>query len=397
MEKIRIFIARIFQQIKYRIWWIGRWIADNKKTFALGATAAALAAGCIFWFFLRTYHNYEVVNYTERQSDTSVNYHFGEKGTLCYSKDGVSFTNAKGEVVWNQVFGMEAPKMDACDEYIAFGDIGANSVYVFNHEGVEGKLALDKPIQDLRISRQGVVAVILADNEANQINLYNKDGKILAGIKATIASSGYPLTLALSEDGSHLVVSYIMFNSGKVSSQLVFYNFSNKETSGTPAGSFSFDELIPKLEFVGEDQVIACGENGFYTYQFKDIVIENHFQSYAAEAKSIFMTEKHIGIITKNPESAVDGKEIDKYKVQIYRTSGSRAGEFTFDFNYKEVSASDKDIIFYNDQECEIYSYHGHKKFQYTFDSNIENVLPGNKSGQYILMDAQSVQTITLK
>ena len=397
MEKIRIFITRIFQQIKYRVWWIGRKITENKKTFALGAIVAAVIAGGIFWFFLRTYHNYEVVNYIERQGDTSVNYHFSEKGTLCYSKDEVSFTNTKNEIIWNQVFGMELPKMDACEDYIAIGDIGANSIYVFNHKGLEGKLALDKPIQDLRISKQGVVAVILSDDEANQINLYDKDGKILAGIKATIASSGYPLTLALSEDGTHLAVSYIMFNSGKVSSQLVFYNFSNKETSGTPAGSFSFDELIPKVEFAGEDQVVACGENGFYTYQFKDVVLENYFQNYAAEAKSIFMTEKHIGIITKNPESAADGEEIDKYKVQIYRTSGSKAGEFTFDFNYKEVSASDQDIIFYNDQECEIYSYHGHKKFQYIFDSNIENVLPGSKSGQYILMDAQSVQTITLK
>ncbi len=397
MERVRIMITRILERIQYLFWWAKSWILENKKTFFTRVALAALAGGVIFWFFLRTYHDYDVVNEIERKSDTSANYYFAEDGILCYSKDGVSFTNTKGEVVWNQVFGMEAPKMHDCGDYIAIGDVGANSLYVFDHKGMEGKLTLDKPIQDLRISEQGIVAVVLSDDAANQINLYNKDGKILASIKATIATSGYPLTIALSEDGTHLVVSYVVFNGGKVHSRLVFYDFSNKETSGTPAGSYDYEELFPKVEFIDEKTVLACGESGFYTYQFKETVLEQGSQSYFAEAKSIFVTDKYIGIVMKNPEIPTEGETVDKYKVQIYRLTGRKAGEFTFDFDYKSVSASNDKVVFYNDYECEIYSYHGHKKFQHVFDRNIEKVLPADKAGQYILLDAQSVQTITLK
>ena len=357
--------------IKYRLRQLQCWIKEHKKSFAIGVVAAVLLFGCVFWFFLRTYHNYEVVDSMERKTDTSANYYFREDGVVCYSKDGISFTNNNGEVVWNQVFGMTAPKMSTCGDYMAIGDVGANSVYIFNGTGLEGRIALEKPVQDVRVSRQGV--------------------------KASINTKGYPLTLALSEDGMRLAVSYVIFNGGKISSSLVFYNFSNKETSGEPTGSFDYDELFPRLEFVGTDTVLACGAKGFYTYHFKDTVSEKFSYTFKAEAKSIFITDKNVGVITKNTEEAKEGKTVDKYEVEVYRFSGGRAASFTFDFDYKSVSASDKDIIFYNDQECEMYTYRGHKKFQYVFEHNIESILPGIKSEEYILIDAQNVQTIRLK
>lgn len=397
MEKIRTLGKKIWDIIKYRLWLVRCWIKEHKKAFAACVAAVIIVIAGVFWVFLRTYHNYEVVDSMERKSDTSANYYFRDDGIVCYSKDGVSFTDNDGAVIWNQAFGMSSPKMSACGDYIAVGDVGANSVYIFNGTGLEGKINLEKPVQDIRVSRQGVIAVVLSDGEANQINLYSKQGEVLASVKAAISTIGYPLTLALSEDGTRLAVSYVVFNGGKIGSRLIFYNFSNEETSSEPAGSFDYDELFPRLEFVSGDTVLACGEKGFYTYRFKDTVSEKFSHTFAAEAKSIFITDSNIGVVTKNTEEAKEGKTVDKYAVEVYRFSGGRAAAFTFDFDYKSVSASNSDIIFYNDQECEIYTYRGHKKFQYAFEHNIESILPGQNSGEYILLDAQSMQTIRLK
>ena len=109
------------------------------------------------------------------------------------------------------------------------------------------------------------------------------------------------------------------------------------------------------------------------------------------------MTDKTLGIVTKNTETAKEGEIPDKYLVETYYFSGRKKNSFTFDFDYKYVSASDQEVIFYNEQSCEMYTYWGHKKFQYTFEHDIQDVLPGEKSGEYILLDAQSVQTIRLK
>lgn len=397
MEKIRIYWEKIKNTIKYRLWNFKEWVKDHKKAVIIGAAVFTALVGLIFGVLLRTYHNYEVVDSMDRKSDTSANYYLREDGTVCYSKDGVSFTNNNGEVIWNQVFGMASPKMSANGDYIAIGDLGANSVYIFNGTGNQGQITLEKPLQDLRVSKQGVVAVILSDNSANQINLYNKNGDMLVNVKATIGTTGYPLTLALSEDASRMVVSYVAFNNGKISTQLVFYNFSNMENSSDPAGTFIFDQLIPRVEFVNDQTVLACAENGFRTYRFKETVAEQMNQAFETELKSIFITDKYIGAVMKNTKEAPEGKTVDKYVVQAYNFSGGRAGTFTFDFDYKSVSASEHEIIFYNDRECEVYSYRGRKKFQYAFEHNIESILPGKEAREYILLDAQSMQTIRVK
>ena len=397
MEKIRIYWKKIKDVLKYRLWNLKGWVKEHKKAVILGAAVFAALLGLVFGFLLRTYHHYEVVDSMERKSDTSANYYFRKDGVVCYSKDGVSFTNNKGEIVWDQVFGMAAPKMSTCGDYMAIGDVGANSVYIFNGAGNQGEITLEKPLQDLRVSRQGVVAVILSDDAANQINLYDKQGNVLVSVKATIGTTGYPLTLALSEDASRLVVSYAMFNDGKISTQLVFYNFSNMESSSEPAATYTCDQLIPKVEFVNGQTVLACAEDGFRIYRFRETVAEQMNQTFETELKSIFMTDKHIGVVMKNTQEAPEGKTVDKYIVRAYNFSGGKAGSFTFDFDYKSVSASDNEIIFYNDRECEVYSYRGHKKFQYAFEHNIESILPGEKTGEYILLDAQNMQTIRVK
>lgn len=397
MEKIRLYLKKIWDIVKYRFWLLKCWIKDHKKPVFFIVAASAVFIGCLFWVLLRTYHNYEVVNSMDRNSDTSANYYFRDDGVVCYSKDGISFTDSRGNLVWNQVFGMENPKMSVCGDYIAIGDVGANSIYIFNGDGSQGKITLEKPLEDLRVSKQGVIAVILSDDSANQINLYDKQGNILVGIKASIETTGYPLALALSEDASRIAVSYVVFESGKIRSQVVFYNFSNKETSSTPAGTYVYEQLIPRIEFVGGQTVLACGESGFMTYHFKETVSESVNKTFDGEIKSIFLTDKNVGFVMKNTQEAAEGETVDKYLLEVYNFSGGKAADFTFNFDYKSVSASNKDIIFHNDQECQIYTYRGHRKFQYVFEHNIEKILPGEKSGEYILLDAQSVQTIRLK
>ena len=110
------------------MWMLWCWIREHKKAFAgvVAGTLVLILGLC--WIFLRTQHQYEVIDSVDRKSDTSANYYFREDGIVCYSKDGISFTNNKGEDIWNQVFGMDSPKMSTCDDYIAVGDVGANSV-----------------------------------------------------------------------------------------------------------------------------------------------------------------------------------------------------------------------------------------------------------------------------
>ena len=106
--------------------------------------------------------SYEVVTSMSRGDDTSVYYCMMRKGMVKYSKDGVAMTNKSGTVLWNQTYEMASPTMTSAGDYVAVGDIRANTIYIFNEYGQLGRVSTDVPIQEIQISEQGVVAAVLS-------------------------------------------------------------------------------------------------------------------------------------------------------------------------------------------------------------------------------------------
>ena len=153
--------------------------------------------------------SYEVVTSLSRGDDTSVYYQIMRKGMIRYSKDGMAMTDKSGNLIWTQTYEMTSPAITVSDPYVAVGDIGANTIYIFNEYGQLGRINTDVPIQEIKISAQGVIAAVLSDSATNYINLYDKQGNVLGSIKASLQNTGYPLAIALSSDATRLLASYL--------------------------------------------------------------------------------------------------------------------------------------------------------------------------------------------
>lgn len=54
---------------------------------------------------------------------------------------------------------------------------------------------------------------------------YDSTGNILVENKVSAAKDGYPVEIALSNDGTTLIVSYLHVQSGALASNVVYYNF----------------------------------------------------------------------------------------------------------------------------------------------------------------------------
>ena len=91
--------------------------------------------------------------------------------------------------------------------------------------GLKGQFQTKLPIQKARVATQGVVAVILADDDVTWVNFYDASGTLIAENRTTIDDFGYPLDMALSPDGIKMAVSYIRVNGYKISTQFAFYIF----------------------------------------------------------------------------------------------------------------------------------------------------------------------------
>lgn len=333
--------------------------------------------------------SYEVVTSMSRGDDTSVYYCMMRKGMVKYSKDGVAMTNKSGSVLWNQTYEMASPTMTSAGDYVAVGDIGANTIYIFNEYGQLGRVSTDVPIQEIQISEQGVVAAVLSDTSSNYINLYDKQGNSLGSIKASLENTGYPLAIALSPDASKLAVSYLIVKSGSMQSRIVAYDFSDVEGDHL-LDTQELEGLYPKAAFLDSREVVLFGEKGFVLYQADSKKIETQ-ENFESEINSVFCTNQKLGFIFKNKE------DNGKYRMEIYNKAGKKSSTYYFDLDYSGMTADDDEVILYNDEEMLIYQMGGRVRFRGTFNTAVTGVMPSWEDGLYWLIDDQSLREIRIR
>ena len=333
--------------------------------------------------------SYEVVTSMSRGDDTSVYYCMMRKGMVKYSKDGVAMTNKSGSVLWNQTYEMASPTMTSAGDYVAVGDIGANTIYIFNEYGQLGRVSTDVPIQEIQISDQGVVAAVLSDTSSNYINLYDKQGNSLGSIKASLENTGYPLAIALSPDASKLAVSYLIVKSGSMQSRIVSYDFSDVEGDHL-LDTQELEGLYPKAAFLDSREVVLFGEKGFVLYQADSKKIETQ-ENFESEINSVFCTNQKLGFIFKNED------DNGKYRMEIYNKAGKKSSTYYFDLDYSGMTADDDEVILYNDEEMLIYHMGGRVRFRGTFNTAVTGVMPSWEDGLYWLIDDQSLREIRIR
>ena len=363
----------------------------NRMQWTIVAGVLILAVVLVYAFVKnnKVASSYEVVTSMSRGDDTSVYYCMMRKGMVKYSKDGVAMTNKSGSVLWNQTYEMASPTMTSAGDYVAVGDIGANTIYIFNEYGQLGRVSTDVPIQEIQISEQGVVAAVLSDTSSNYINLYDKQGNSLGSIKASLENTGYPLAIALSPDASKLAVSYLIVKSGSMQSRIVSYDFSDVEGDHL-LDTQELEGLYPKAAFLDSREVVLFGEKGFVLYQADSKKIETQ-ENFESEINSVFCTNQKLGFIFKNED------DNGKYRMEIYNKAGKKSSTYYFDLDYSGMTADDDEVILYNDGEMLIYQMGGRVRFRGTFNTAVTGVMPSWEDGLYWLIDDQSLREIRIR
>ena len=92
---------------------------------------------------------------------------------------------------------------------------------------------------------------------------YDAKGNILVEHKVSLKNMGYPIDIALSEDGKTLIVSYLNTTSSQMISLVSYYYFGNAEVDNK-------DHLVYQKEF--EDTIVPIttfldGDNSLLNFQ----------------------------------------------------------------------------------------------------------------------------------
>lgn len=348
-----------------------------------------------FYFQSKVYSKYEVIDSVKREDSAGTQFVSFAGNILKYGKDGATCIDEKNQLIWNQTYEMQSPMIDICENYVAIAEKKGNKIYIMNTKGKSGEIETTMPIQRVQIANQGTVAILMEQEGTGYLQLYDKEGDFLAEGEVHTENSGYPLDIALSEDGRKMAVSQLNMNEGTVKNTITFYNFGSvgQNEIDNIVGAYSYSDVIfPKVEFLTNDVMVAFGDEKVMIFEGTQKPQVKKEIALKQEVHSIFYNEAYIGIVFNNEN------EKNPYKISVYNLRGTEEMTQNLDMEYDEINFLQNDeICVRNELECSIYNLKGKRKFHSNFEKNIWKVFSTKNSIEYIFMMDEETQKVRLK
>ncbi len=353
-----------------------------------------LTAGYIF-FQTRIYSKYEVIKSVEREDSIGTQFVSFAGKILKYGKDGAVYIDEANQLIWNQTYEMQSPVVDICEDYAVIAEKKGNQIYIMDTNGKCGEIETTMPIQRARVANQGAVAILMEEGGTGYIQLYDKEGTFLAEGEVHTENTGYPLDIAISNDGRKMAVSLLDINAGNVKNTITFYNFGSvgQNEIDNIVGTYSYADMVfPKVEFLTNDIIAAFGDQKAIIFEGTQKPQVKKEIELKQEVRSIFYNEAYLGFVFNNENTE------HPYKMSVYDLRGSEVMTKDFNMEYSEIGFLENDeICIRNALECSIYNLRGNRKFHYNFKSNIWKVFSTKSSMSYIFMMDGETQKVRLK
>lgn len=371
----------------------------RQKLFVIVGIVGVLAVVCVYMvnsYINRKFNSYNVSKTIERQDTGSTAYYPYKNQVLKVSRDGASAVDAEGNITFNGSYEMQKPAVDICEDYIAVADIGGKDIYVFDGENSGTKITVTSPIIQVQVARQGVIAVLTEGKDTNTIQLLKTNtttDAVIVDRPTNVYSNGFPVSIALSDDGTKLVTSYLLVNNGVIQNQITFYNFGEvgQNEVNKMVGMKDFGKtIVSKVTFLGNDTVCVFKEDGFELFSMKEKSKEIENITFKQEIKSVFHSSSYVGVVLDN------GTQENPYQVVVYDTSGNKVLDCSIDYNYEQIYCTEKEILFFSEYEGHVLKLNGVEKFRYNFPSPVISLLPINDYNKYFLISDNNIDIIKL-
>ena len=354
-----------------------------------------IAASIHFYREGKVYTEYEVAKaYDSIGSKDSKVEVYNQNNILCYSRDGVSAYNAKGEQLWNRTFEMQSPIIRTSGEYVVAGDYKGNEIYLMNASGPCATITCNKIIVDVNVSQGGVVIATLDDSSVTWLELYASDGTSLATIRTTMDQTGFPVKLSMAPDNKKMMVSYLKARGNGIQTSLAFYNFGDvgqNMTDKIVSGYDYAEKVIPFLHYVDENTAVCVGEDVLQIYYGKQIPELKTQAEVEKDIQSVYCGEGYTVLVYRNEESE------DKYRADIYDLNAKLVLTKTFNIEYDNIVMSNNNVLIYNSAEVLMWNLKGLEKYNGELGTDIKAIIPTKNEMKFIVVRDDGVEMVKLK
>ena len=341
-----------------------------KKTVITVVAIAAAVTAVGFYIEKRSYHTYKVVQTSEQEDIVSTNYVEMDGNILRYSPDGVSLVSDKMSTLWSETYQMQNPVADVNGTRAVIADKDGTTLEIYDKSGKTGSVTTSYSIVKAKVSKSGLVAAILTK----------------------IDDPGYPLDIAVSEDGVIMMVTYQFVDGSDTTSYVAFYNFGDvgqNEDDRIVSGYKYEGVVVPQIQYLDNNRSVALKDNGFTIYHGSQIPKEVKTVKVDKEIVSTFYDNDMIGLVFKN-----DSKD-KQYTMEVYTTDGKLKFKENFNIPYTTIKLSGGNILMYNSSQMCVMNSRGVQKYLGSVDGTIKDFFKIGMN-RYLLVLDSGVEIIKL-
>lgn len=364
-------------------------------TLAVLILLAGLAAGLLYLYEQenKVYNDYETVSVKEKSSGAA-EYTRYRSGAMRVSRDGAEAFDEDGNLLWNVSYTMNDPIYEVCEKAAAVADRAGRSLYIMDGTGSSNPVETLHQIYAIDVANQGVTAVLMTDGADTYIDLFDIKGTKLVEIKSNANEQGFPVDIALSNDGRKLITSYLIMKDERMTTQITCYNFDEVGQNYTEriVGVYYYEQkFCPKVEFVNNNTFCVFLDDGMKVFRMEEIPKEPIFEKeFAQEIESVFYNESYIGLVL----ACEDGSA--RYQMEVYDLAGNQVLAKDLNDKYTEILVTEDEIIYYDNLNVVITKLNGMEKFRYQFSTNIDFFFPGGSSRKYLMAADEEIRMIEL-
>lgn len=352
---------------------------------------------CVFFVVFRVFFiNKEYVQATEVSSTEffistgSEVQRFGNN-FIVYNSDGIKCVNYKGEQIWNEAFQMQKPLVDVAGDIVAVADYNGGTIYVMDEKNVLGKIDTGMPIRKFKASGNGYIMAVLDGTNNTPIYVYNTSGDEMLFFNTTMKGFGYPLEIAISQNGMIGAVSYLNVDKGSFYSTVGFYNFGEvgQNYQDNLVSSYIYQgALVPEIKFAGNSKAVAVADNRIMFYSGDQMPRSAGESLLSEKILSLYEDDKYVVLFYDSDNSE------HKYKAEIYDYDAKLKDKMYFDIDYTDVFFDNNRIVLYNNEEVLIHVIGGKDKFTGSFDDAILALIPTSSPKRFIQVTPNDIKTI---
>lgn len=372
----------------------------NKFIWITGAVAGILVLIVAFVIIMKVvtsnkeYTSVNVVDETKFFISTGSSVERFGNNFIVYNSDGIKCVNTKGEQIWNEAFQMQKPLVDMGKNIVAVADYNGSTIYLMDDKNVLGKIDTGLPIRKFKAASSGYVMAVLDNTNNTPIYVYDTQGTEMLYFNTTMKGYGYPLEIALSNNGVLGAVSYLNVDKGSFYSTVGFYNFGEvgQNYQDSLMSSYTYqDAIVPEIRFSSNDKAVAVADNRISFFSgdqmpksVGDVILNENLLS-------VYEDDNYVALFF-----ASDNEEYE-YKAAIYDYNAKLRDTVYFNIEYNDVFFDGDRFVLYNNNEILIHIIGGKDKFMGNVEETILAMLPTSSPKKMVLITPDEIKTVEFK